>query len=97
MSKKNPRIGSSLDDFLKEEGILEAATTKAVKRVIAWQITQAMKEQGLTKDKMAKQMKTSRSALDRLLDPTNNSVTLATLSKAAATLGKRLQLELVDA
>jgi predicted XRE-type DNA-binding protein len=73
---KNPHIGSSLDDFLKEEGIFEDATNYAVKRVLAWQVQKAMREQGLTKAEMARRMGTSRAHLDRLLDPENDKVQL---------------------
>jgi antitoxin HicB len=88
-------IGSNFDDFLAEEGILVETETVAVKRVIAYQIKQLMVEQDLSKIAMAGRMKTSRAALDRLLDPTNPSVTLQTLERAAAVLGKRLQIDLV--
>ncbi|MEI6042963.1 MAG: Fis family transcriptional regulator [Chloroflexota bacterium] len=91
----NRHIGSSLDDFLKEEGIYEDCHTQAVKEVLAWQLENAMKEKGLTKSAMAEQMHTSRVALDRLLDPNNDSVTLQTLIRAAAVVGKQLRLELV--
>ncbi|MGI0492951.1 Fis family transcriptional regulator [Alkalinema pantanalense CENA528] len=91
----NPHIGSSFDDFLEEEGILVEVESIAWKRVIAFQITQLMEEQNLTKTDMAKKMKTSRAALDRLLDPTNTSATLNTLEQAAIVLGKRLRVELV--
>ncbi|NWJ94914.1 MAG: XRE family transcriptional regulator [Chloroflexi bacterium] len=91
----NRHIGSSLDDFLKEEGIYEDCHTQAVKEVLAWQLENAMKEKGLTKSAMAEQMHTSRVALDRLLDPNNDSVTLQTLMRAAAVVGKQLRLELV--
>lgn len=88
-------IGSSLDDFLAEEGILADVEATAIKRVLAFQIEQLMKEQNLTKTAMAKKMRTSRTALERLLDPTNPSATLQTLERAATALGKRLQVELV--
>lgn len=88
-------IGSNFDDFLKEEGIYDAATATAVKRVIAYQIEQEMQRRQLTKSQMASQMKTSRAALERLLDPNNPSLTLTTLGRAAAVLGKRLRIELV--
>jgi len=88
-------IGSSLDDFLAEEGILADVEATAIKRVLAFQIEQLMKEQNLTKTAMAKRMKTSRTALERLLDPANPSATLQTLERAAAALGKRLQVELI--
>ena len=92
MSKKH--IGSSFDDFLEEEGLREEAELHAVKRVLAWQIAQAMKAQGVTKSEMAKRMKTSRAQLDRLLDPENDKVQLDTLQRAAAAVGKTLRLEL---
>lgn len=95
MSKKNPHIGSSFDDFLAEEGILEETKAQAIKEVLALQIEQAMKEKGLSKSQMAKLMETSRASLDRLLDPENTSVTLHTMQKAAAIVGRRLRLELV--
>jgi antitoxin HicB len=92
--KKNRHIGSSFGDFLKEEGIYEAVTAHAVKRVLAWQITQAMKAQGITKVEMAKRMKTSRAQLDRLLDPKNDKVQLDTVQRAAAAVGRKLHMEL---
>lgn len=92
----NPYIGSSLDKLLEEDNILTEVEAVALKRVLAWQIEQAMLEKGLTKTEMAKVMKTSRAALDRLLDPNNTSVTLNTIERAANALGKRLQLQLVD-
>jgi hypothetical protein len=90
----NPHIGSSFDDFLKEEGNFEDVTTHAVKRVLAWQIEQAMKTQGITKMEMARRMKTSRAQLDRLLDPTNDKVQLDTVQRAAVAVGRRLHLAL---
>jgi DNA-binding Xre family transcriptional regulator len=93
--KKNPHIGSSLDDFLKEEGIREDATNYAVKRILAWQIQKAMQEKALTKAEMARRMGTSRAHLDRLLDPENNKVQLDTVERAASVLGRRLRLVLV--
>ena len=92
----NPHIGSSLDELLEEEGILAEVSAIAIKRVLAWQVAEAMSNQGLNKSQMAEQMKTSRTSLDRLLDPENTSVTLKTLERAATVLGKRLQIELVD-
>ena len=89
------RIGSSLEDFLAEEGILKEVQAQALKEVIAWQIEQAMAAQKLSKSAMAARMVTSRAQLDRLLDPKNTSVTLHTLQKAAAAVGRRLRLELV--
>ena len=96
-TKVNPHRGSSLDDFLEEEGILEEATAKAVKKVLAWQFSEAMREQNMTKAVLARKMKTSRAQLDRLLDPENQSVTLKTLARAAEILGMKVQIELVDA
>ena len=92
----NPYMGSSLDDLLEEEGTLAEIESIAIKRVIAWQVKQAMEEKKLTKQAMAKEMKTSRSSLDRLLDPNNPSVTLETIERAAKAIGKRVRLELVD-
>jgi DNA-binding Xre family transcriptional regulator len=92
---KEEYIGSDFDDFLEEEGLLANAEAVAVKRVIAYQISQMMKEQNLTKTAMAKRMNTSRAALNRLLDPQNKSVTLKTLEQAASALGKKLRIELV--
>ena len=93
----NQHIGSSFDDFLKEEALLEEATAVAVKRLIAWQIEQEMAVQNLTKTMMAKKMHTSRAALNRLLDETDTSLTLTTLAGAAAALGKKLKVELIPA
>jgi transcriptional regulator with XRE-family HTH domain len=96
-TQPNPHIGSSFDAFLAEEGMLEACEEQAIKELVAEQIARAMREQGLTRTAMAARMRTSRAALNRLLDPTNASVTLQTLQKAAQVIGKRLRLELVDA
>lgn len=92
MAKRN--IGSSFDDFLQEEQLLEDATAVAVKRVVAWQLNQKLAESNLSKTELARRMETSRSALDRLLDPTNASVTLQTLQSAVSALGGRLRIEL---
>lgn len=92
MAKQN--IGSNFDDFLLEESILEEATAVAIKRVIAWQISEEMKAQSLTKTKLASRMHTSRAALNRLLDEDDTSLTLTTLASAAAALGKTIKLEL---
>lgn len=97
VKKKNPHLGSKFDDFLAEEGLLEEVTATAMKRVLAWQIEQAMKKQRITKSAMAKKMRTSRAALDRLLDADNTSVTLQTMGRAAAVLGKHLSITLKDA
>lgn len=91
---KAENIGSSFDDFLQEEGLLDEANAVAIKRVIAWQIDQEMKAQKLTKSAMAKKMRTSRAALNRLLDETDTSLTLTTLSRAATVLGKKFRIEL---
>lgn len=91
---RNPHIGSAFSDFLQEEGLYEEVTAHAIKRVLAWQIEQAMKTQGLTKVEMAKRMKTSRAQLDRLLDPNNDKVQLDTIQRAAVAVGRRLHLEL---
>ena len=95
VAKKN--IGSSFDDFLAEEGLLEEVSAEAIKRVLAWQINQAMLEEHITKSEMARRMKTSRGALHRLLEEGNTSVTLKTMTKAAKVLGKRIHIELVPA
>lgn len=87
-------VGSHLDDFLEEEGLLAEAEAVATKRVIAWQIENLMSNEGLSKSEMARRMGTSRSALDRLLDPTNPSVTLLTIERAARVLGKKVRVEL---
>jgi DNA-binding Xre family transcriptional regulator len=88
-------LGSDFDDFLVEEGLLAQVEAVAVKRVIAFQISQFMQQEKLSKTAMAQRMNTSRAALERLLDPENQSVTLQTLEKAANALGKRLQIAIV--
>jgi DNA-binding Xre family transcriptional regulator len=90
-------VGSDFDDFLREEGLLEEVEAVAAKRVLAYQIAEAMKELELSKADMARRMGTSRSSLDRLLDPNVPSVTLLTTEKAANVLGKRVRIEMVDA
>ncbi len=92
MNKKH--TGSNFDDFLKEEKIYEQVQAAAIKRVIAYQITEEMKKKNLTKTEMASRMKTSRAALERLLDPENASITLITLERAASALGKKLTVQL---
>jgi hypothetical protein len=92
MSKKH--LGSSVDEFLKEEGIFEEVQAQAVKEVIAWQLAEAMKEQKISKNKMAILLKTSRTQVDRLLDP-KNDITLSSLQRAAAMVGRRVSIELV--
>lgn len=89
--------GSTFDNFLEEEGIREEVEAVAIKRVLAWQLSQAMQEQQKTKQALAKQLRTSRSQLDRLLDPQNVSVTLDAISRAARALGKRLIIRVADA
>ncbi|TPQ52250.1 Fis family transcriptional regulator [Prosthecomicrobium hirschii] len=91
---KHPNHGSSLEEFLKEDGNLDTATAIAVKRVIAWQLQQEMEKQKLTKSAMAKLMQTSRVQLDRVLSPDDGNVTLETLQRAARAVGKELRLEL---
>jgi antitoxin HicB len=94
--KRNPHRGTRVDEFLREEGIYEEAHATALKEVVAWQLAQAMKERSLSKAEMARRMKTSRAAVDRLLDVGNRSATLSSLTRAAAVLGKELRIELVD-
>jgi antitoxin HicB len=95
MTKRNKHIGSSLDDFLEEEGVLEETRAIALKDAVAWQVQKAMEEEKITKVEMARRMRTSRAALDRLLTPGNASVTLQTLSRAARAIGRELRIELV--
>jgi len=92
MSKKH--MGSSIDDFLKEEGIFEEAQAQAIKEVVAWQLAEAMKERKISKSKMAELLKTSRTQIDRLLDP-KGDITLRSLQRAAAMVGRRVSIELV--
>jgi len=87
-------IGGDFDEFLRDEGILDEAEAVATKRVIAYQIAQEMERVDISRAELARRMKTSRSAVERLLDPTNPSVTLATLERAAAAVGKRLKVQL---
>jgi predicted XRE-type DNA-binding protein len=91
---KKEHVGGDFDDFLRDEHLLEDAEATAAKRVIAFQIAREMKDRKLTKSEMAHRMKTSRPAVDRLLDPTNRSVTLSTLERAASAVGKKLKVEL---
>ena len=92
MSKKH--IGSRLDDFLKEEGIYEEAQVKAIKEVVAWQLAEAMKKKKISKARMASVLRTSRTQVDRLLDP-ENDITLSSLQRAAAIVGRRVSIDLV--
>jgi DNA-binding Xre family transcriptional regulator len=91
---KNRHVGTNFDDFLKEEGFLAEAEATAVKRVLAYQIDQEMAERRISKSALARAMQTSRSSLDRLLDPGNASVTLLTLESVALALGKKLKVQL---
>ena len=92
MSRKN--MGSSIDDFLREEGIFEEAQAQAIKEVVAWQLAEAMKEKKISKARMATLLRTSRTQVDRLLDP-RNDITLSSLQRAAAMVGRRVVVELV--
>ncbi len=92
MSEKH--MGSSIDDFLKEEGIFDETQAQAVKEIVAWQLAEAMKEKKISKNKMATLLKTSRSQVDRLLDP-KNDITLGSLQRAAAMVGRRVTIDLV--
>jgi DNA-binding phage protein len=94
MNTNNQHLGSSLDDFLHEEGIYDAAKAEAVTRVISWQIAEEMRKKGITKMQMAEQMHTSRTQVDRILKAKGN-VTIETLQRAAALIGRKLHLELV--
>lgn len=98
MSKKqrtqNKHAGSRLDDFLKEEGIFEEAQAQAIKEVVAWQLDEAMKKRKISKNKMATLLKTSRTQVDRLLNP-KSDITLGSLQRAAAIVGRRVSVELV--
>jgi len=92
--KKNKHIGTRFDDFLQEEGLLAQAEATAVKRVLAHQIRKEMAERNISKSALADMMKTSRSSIDRLLDPDNPSVTLLTLQNVALALGKNLKVQM---
>lgn len=92
MSKKH--MGSSVDDLLKEEGIFEEAQAQAIKEVVAWQLAEAMKKKKISKNKLAALLKTSRTQVDRILDP-KNDITLRSLQRAAAMVGRRVMIELV--
>jgi plasmid maintenance system antidote protein VapI len=87
-------MGSNIDDFLKKEGIFEEAQAQAVKEVVAWQLAQAMKKKKISKARMAALLKTSRTQVDRLLDP-KRDITLSSLQRAAAMVGRRVNVELV--
>jgi hypothetical protein len=91
----NKHKGSSIDDFLKEEDVFEEFQARAIKEVIAWQLAEAMKKRKLSKRRLAQMMRTSRTQIDRVLDPEDGNVTIETLQRAAALVGRKVQLELV--
>ncbi|MHB8528770.1 MAG: helix-turn-helix domain-containing protein [Caulobacteraceae bacterium] len=91
----NPHVGSSLDDFLGEEGTLEEFQAIAIKEVISWQLDQALKDRKISRAKLARMMHTSRSQVRRMLDPRDGNVTIQTLQRAAAVVGRKVRLELV--
>jgi uncharacterized protein YeaC (DUF1315 family) len=92
---KNPHTGSSFDDFLKEEGLHEECSAVALKRILAWQLKQEMKNKHLTKSVMAERMHTSRAQLERLLHPEKTGISLETMQRAAMAVGRELRIELV--
>jgi DNA-binding phage protein len=94
---RNKHRGSTLDEFLAGEAVIEEFQARAIKEVLAWQLAQAMKERKLSKSKLAKQMGTSRTQIDRVLDPDAGNVTIETLQRAAALVGRRVKIELVEA
>ena len=94
--KPNPTIGGGFDDFLAEEGILNEVSAEAAKRVIAWQLQQAMEAQQITKAQLARSLRTSRGAVDRILDPANTGLTLKSLGAIADFFGKKLEINFVD-
>lgn len=91
----NQHAGSTIDDFLRDEGVLEEFQARSIKEVIAWQLEKVMKDGKISKRRLAQMMQTSRTQVDRVLDPTDGNVTIQTLQRAAAVLGRRVQLELV--
>ncbi|MGE0153115.1 MAG: helix-turn-helix domain-containing protein [Reyranellaceae bacterium] len=95
--KRSKHAGSTFDSLLEEEGILGEVEAVAIKRVIAWQLANTMKQKKITKKAMAARMRTSRSQLDRLLDPENSAVNLSTIARAAKVIGKRIRIEMLDA
>ena len=95
MNKQKAKIGSSFESYLKEQGTLDQTTALSIKRVIAWQLEDAMKQGKISKNEMAKAMRTSRSQLDRILDPSFEKVQLNTLINAARAVGRELRIELV--
>lgn len=95
MARKNPHVGSSFESWLDEEGLRKEVTAAAVKAVIALQLAREMKKKNITKQRMAKLMKTSRAQVDRLLDPKNGSATIESLQRAASIVGRELRMQLV--
>jgi predicted XRE-type DNA-binding protein len=95
MKLKKEHIGSSVEDFLADEGILEESTAKAIKAVVAWQLAEQMKTKRMSKKRLAELMKTSRAQVDRILDPDRGNVTIETLQRAATLLGRRVRVELI--
>jgi antitoxin HicB len=95
--KRDKHLGSCFEDFLVDEGLYEKVTSVAWKRVLSWEVTEAMKKGGISKSEMAKRMRTSRSQLERFLDPENPNVLLETVQKAASAIGKRITIALEDA
>ena len=94
---RNKHRGSTLDDFLAEEVVLEEFQARAIKEVVAWQLAEAMRERNLSKNQLAKQMHTSRTQVDRVLDPNAGNVTIETLQRAAELVGRKVKIELVAA
>jgi antitoxin HicB len=94
---RNKHRGSSLDDFLAQEGVLEEFQARAINEVVAWQLAEAMRARKLSKNQLAKRMRTSRTQVDRTLDPAAGNVTIETLQRAAGVVGQRLKVELVEA
>jgi antitoxin HicB len=97
MKKKSKHVGSSFEDFLKEEGTFDETEVLAVKRVLTWQIMEIMRKLSITKMELAKRMHTSRTQVDRLLDPDNDKILLETVQRAATAVGKRMSVTLEDA
>lgn len=91
----NKHIGSSFEDFLKKEGIADEVSSNTVKKLLAYQLLEKLEKENMTKSELAVRLSTSRSAVDRILDPNNKSITLTTLQKVAEVLGKKLKIELV--
>ena len=94
---ENLHRGSTLDELLADEGVLAEFQARAIKEVVAWQLAEAMKARGMSKNQLAKEMHTSRTQVDRVLDPNAGNVTLETLQRAAAVVGQRVKVELVAA